>query len=276
MFQFDCHAHVYETVTTIPGARYVPKAPAPLSVWLGNLKRHGLSGGVIVQVSFLGTDNSQLCAALAQLDRDRFAGVAVVPITAKDHELDRLVAAGVRGLRWNLVRGATIPNIRAPEVQAFFDRLRARGLHLELHLEGPRLAPLLPALCDQGVNLVIDHFGLPSEPWPEDDPMIRAVRQVPDRSNLYFKLSAQYRTPFDIRPHARELLALLGQDHAVWGSDWPHTQHESATITAEVHRSAQQWERARDQVAAETLFGLRAPSPAAAETPAKPAQARRE
>ena len=31
MIQFDCHAHVYETVTAVKGARYVPAAPAPLA-----------------------------------------------------------------------------------------------------------------------------------------------------------------------------------------------------------------------------------------------------
>lgn len=261
MFQFDCHAHVYETVTAIPGARYVPGAPAPLSVWLENLGKHGLKGGVIVQVSFLGTDNAQLCAALEHLDRDRFAGVAVVPLAATEDDLDRLVDAGVRGLRWNLVRGAGIPDVAAPDVQAFFDRLRARGLHLELHLEGPRLAPLLPALADQGLNLVVDHFGLPSEPDPDRDPMIRAVRQVQDRSNLFFKLSAHYRTPFDMRPHAHEILSMLDSDHAIWGSDWPHTQHESETINAETHSCARQWGCGGDRVAARTLYGLRAPHP---------------
>lgn len=94
MIQFDCHAHVYETVTSIDGARYIPARPAPLADWLGHQKAHGLQGGVIVQVSFLGTDNSEMCAALSKLDHSHFAGVGVVQLDVGDEELDRLVDAG--------------------------------------------------------------------------------------------------------------------------------------------------------------------------------------
>ncbi|MEM9046595.1 MAG: amidohydrolase family protein, partial [Pseudomonadota bacterium] len=159
MIQFDCHAHVYERVSAIPGARYSPTSPAPLSSWIKNLERHDLKGGVIVQVSFLGTDNSELCAALAKLDKARFAGVAVVTLGVDDRELDRLVTLGVRGIRWNMVRGTQVPDIEAPVVQDFFDKLRRKKLHLEVHLEGPRLAKHLDVLTDQGVNIIVDHFG---------------------------------------------------------------------------------------------------------------------
>lgn len=226
MIQFDCHAHVYETTRTVSGARYLPKAPAPLASWLKKLEFHGLKGGVIVQVSFLGTDNSELCAALAKLDRSRFAGVAVVPLDVSDAELKRLVECGVRGVRWNLVRGAAIPDLNALRVREFISKLRTHDLHLEVHLEGQRLAPHLAQLADHGVNLVVDHFGLPSDPSPELDPFIQALKGLQDRQNLYLKLSARYRTDFDVTPHLNLLNDLLSPNQTLWGSDWPHTQHE--------------------------------------------------
>ncbi|MCJ7874607.1 amidohydrolase family protein [Phaeobacter sp. J2-8] len=256
MIQFDCHAHVYETVTAIDGARYIPARPAPLADWLSYQHANGLKGGVIVQVSFLGTDNSEMCAALAGLDRARFAGVGVVPLEVGDAELDRLMRAGMRGVRWNLVRGADLPDLSATLTRQFLTKLRARGLHLELHLEGPRLAPVLPALVDQGVNLVIDHFGLPSEPDPRNDPMIRTVADLPDRSALHFKFAAHYRTGFDLVPHATELLSQLSSDHIVWGSDWPHTQHESRVDYAEVCRRFGDWGDLSDGIAAKRLYGI--------------------
>ena len=256
MIQFDCHAHVYETVTAVKGARYVPAAPAPLADWLAHQAAHGLKGGVIVQVSFLGTDNSELCAALAGLDRQRFAGVGVVPLDVSEAALDALVAAGVRGLRWNLVRGVTLPDLAAPATRRFLDLLRARGLHLDIHLEGPRLAGWLPALTDQGVDVVIDHFGLPGEPDAGRDPLIGAVAGLADRSALFFKFSAGYRVPFDIRPHATELLSLIGLDRVVWGSDWPHTQHESRTSYASTREAAHHWGPLADQAAARHLYGI--------------------
>ncbi|WP_417211677.1 amidohydrolase family protein [Antarctobacter sp.] len=256
MIQFDCHAHVYETVTAIDGARYIPARPAPLADWLANQKAHGLRGGVIVQVSFLGTDNSELCAALTKLDRSRFAGVGVVPLDVGDEELDRLLHSGIRGVRWNLVRGANMPDLDATLTQRFLAKLRDRDLHLELHLEGPRLAPILPALADQGVNLVVDHFGLPSEPDPSNDPMIKAVSDLPDRNGLYFKFAAHYRTSFDTSPHADELLELLPDDHVVWGSDWPHTQHENSTGYSDVWSRNISWRELSDGTAARRLYDI--------------------
>lgn len=256
MIQFDCHAHVYETVTSIDGARYIPARPAPLADWLGHQKAHGLQGGVIVQVSFLGTDNSEMCAALSKLDHSHFAGVGVVQLDVGDEELDRLVDAGMRGVRWNLVHGAAVPDLEAVSTRRFLAKLRERNLHLELHLEGPRLALLLPMLIDQGVDLVIDHFGLPSEPIPEDDPMIRAVRSLKARNSLFFKFAAHYRTAFDITPHANELLSMLPDGHIVWGSDWPHTQHESRASYSEIWSRAGDWRKLSDGAAAQRLYGL--------------------
>ena len=260
MIQFDCHAHVYETVRPVDGARYVPEVPAPLADWQGLQRRHGLIGGVIVQVSFLGADNTQMCDALARLDPGLFAGVGVVPLNVGDDALDRLVAAGMRGVRWNLVRGAVIPTLADTEVRRFLSRLRQRGLHLELHLEGPRLAPFLPALADQGIDIVVDHFGLPSDAVPEDDPMIRAVRGLPDRASVYFKFSAHYRVPFDVAPHAAALLCLLPEGHVVWGSDWPHTQNERRASFGASHDCLARWGLPCDAQAVRHLYGLEQPT----------------
>ena len=257
MINFDCHAHVYETVTAISNARYVPTAPAPLATWLDLQSRHGLKGGVIVQVSFLGTDNSELCAALAKLDPKRFAGVAVVPVDISDVDLDHLVDAGVRGIRWNLVRGKAIPDVSTPEVQSLLVKLRQRDLHLELHLEGPRLAPDLPQLVDQGVRIVVDHFGLPSDPDPKQDPIIRATASLTDVSMLYFKFSGHYRTPFDVMGHAQEIRSKIGDHHIVWGSDWPHTQHEKETSFGAVQALCHAWGLRADGAAVSDLYDIR-------------------
>ena len=216
MIQYDCHAHVYETVTAVDGARYVPATTAPLSAWLKHQRDHGLRGGVIVQVSFLGTDNSEMCAALAGLDRQHFAGVGVIGLDIGDDELDQLDRAGMRGVRWNLVRGAEIPDFREQRTQAFFQKLRNRNLHLEVHLEGPRLAPHLAELADQGVPLVVDHFGLPSDPLPKNDPLIQAV----------------------------------------WGSDWPHTQHEHISDYRQVRDFCGNWGGKSDLKAVQRLYGI--------------------
>ncbi|MFT7026284.1 MAG: putative TIM-barrel fold metal-dependent hydrolase [Paracoccaceae bacterium] len=227
MIEFDCHAHVYERVAAVAGARYEPGAPAPLAAWRDSLRAHGLRGGVIVQVSFLGTDNSELCAALEALDRRRFAGMAVVAPDVATAEIERLAALGVRGFRWNLVRGAPLPDLADPMVRRFLDRVFEWDMHLELHLEGPRLAPWIGSLLAVGGKVVVDHFGLPSDPEPFADPWLSRIDRLPDVSRLYVKLSARYRTGFELTAHAAYLADHLAANRLVWGSDWPHTQHES-------------------------------------------------
>jgi predicted TIM-barrel fold metal-dependent hydrolase len=44
--------------------RYAPSYDAPLGDYLGQLLAHGFSHGVLVQPSFLGTDNRYLLSAL--------------------------------------------------------------------------------------------------------------------------------------------------------------------------------------------------------------------
>ncbi len=256
MFTFDCHAHVYETTDAIEGARYRPAHPAPLTNWQSHLLNNGLVGGVIVQVSFLGYDNSQLLSALQKLDRRRFAGVAVTPVTASEEELDALFAAGIRGIRWNMVRGAEIPDLQDRAVRTFLSRLTDRNMHLELHLESPRLAPLLSEVLKTGPDIVIDHFGLPSDPDPSQDPWINAVRKQRDLSKLFVKFSGHYRSPFDVTAHANALLELIGPDHIVWGSDWPHTQFEDVADFDSVSEIRNKWEMSCGTLSVTHLYGL--------------------
>ncbi|MFD0387233.1 amidohydrolase family protein [Tistrella bauzanensis] len=97
MIAFDAHVHVYDRVAAAGPVRYLPSRPALLSDWLARLAAHGLIGGVIVQVSFLGTDNHILLDTLERLDRRRFAGVAVVDIDSQPADLRALAAGGIRG-----------------------------------------------------------------------------------------------------------------------------------------------------------------------------------
>lgn len=256
MIQFDCHAHVYENTDYYPGSRYKPTSPAPLATWLKHQTDHGIKGGVIVQVSFLGTDNTQLCAALSQLDLTRFAGVAVVPLDVDDNTLGELVAKGVRGVRWNLVRGKNIPDLTSAQVKAFLARLQSHDLHLEVHLESARLAPLLPALHATGITVVIDHFGLPNAECLTDDPLISGLSNLAENANTYVKLSAPYRSAIQLKPYAQWFLEHIGPDHLVWGSDWPHTQYDEYTNYAQAFLDLQDWGTWDDCVAVENLYGL--------------------
>lgn len=227
MIGFDAHVHVYDQVAAVGRVRYLPDRPAPLADWLDLLAAHGLKGGVIVQVSFLGTDNRMMLDALERLDRSHFAGVAVVDTDAGAGELSGLRAAGVRGLRWNLVAGAPVPDPADPEVRHFLGRMRDAGLHLEIQLESSRLAPVLAPLARAAGGLVIDHLGLPEAADPAAEPWFRALAALPSDHGVHVKASAPYRSRVAVDGHVAWLAQRLGPDRILWGSDWPHTRHEA-------------------------------------------------
>ncbi|QRG26799.1 amidohydrolase family protein [Halomonas binhaiensis] len=92
----DTHAHVFRAdLPLAPGRRYSPDYDASVDSFLGHLNLHGVSHGVLVQPSFLGTDNSFMVAALRQ-HPSRLRGIAVV-----DPEIHRERMS--RRVHWNLV-----------------------------------------------------------------------------------------------------------------------------------------------------------------------------
>ena len=260
MIHFDCHAHVFEQATAIAGSRYAPRSPAPLSQWRALLQEQQLIGGVIVQVSFLGTDNSELCLALQKLNNAQFAGVAVVSPDVPNEELDRLASLGVKGFRWNLVRGATVPDLNQPLIRSFLERVFARNMHLEIHLESSRLAGIIAPMLAFGGDIVVDHLGLPAHADPLQDPWLSAVNQCHDLTHLYVKLSGAYRTAFDTSAHAIALLSILPPDQLIWGSDWPHTQHEDAIDFNKIAEERHQLPIRCDSNAVQSLYDLTYPT----------------
>ena len=252
MIHFDCHAHVYEDVVANGAVRYLPKRPAPLQDWLELQTDHGISGGVIVQVSFLGTDNSQLLHALESLPKGRFAGVAVIAPDTCETEIASLAAKGVKGIRWNLVAGADLPDFGSEEISTLVTNLAKHGMHIEVQLESSRLAPVLSDFASLPLPVVIDHMGLP-ETTADQEPWLNELEQIEDRSNLYAKLSAPYRGTGSTE-HAKRLIGLLGSDKFIWGSDWPHTRHEDRATYAGL--KVELGELIDDRKAVQTLYGL--------------------
>jgi predicted TIM-barrel fold metal-dependent hydrolase len=63
--RIDTHAHVFAASCAIaPAARYRPAGETPAEAWLALQDAAGVTHGVLVQPSFLGTDNSYLLETL--------------------------------------------------------------------------------------------------------------------------------------------------------------------------------------------------------------------
>lgn len=233
----DTHAHIFHPdLPMVANRRYEPAYEARLPDWLAHQDAAGLSHGVLIQPSFLGTDNSAIEAALLA-HPERLRGVAVVGPDVSPEELDRLTALGFVGARLNLV-GKDMAGYGSSLWQGFFARLAERHWQVEIQRSFDDLAEIIPVMADTGVTVMIDHFGLPQGGIDPTKPRHSAVLDMLEtRPNLWVKLSAPYRsglTP-DLATEAFHLLreACGGIDRFVWGSDWPHTQHESAATYAD-------------------------------------------
>ena len=131
------------------------------------LDAHGVARGVLVQPSFLGTDNSHLVALRAAAGRLR--GVAVVSPDIAAADLLALAEAGVAGIRLNLI-GLPLPALDQPAWQELLAHVNTLGWHVEVHLQASRLPAIMPALLAAGCRVVIDHFGRPDPALGIADP----------------------------------------------------------------------------------------------------------
>lgn len=229
-FAIDTHAHVFHRgLKLAPGRRYAPDYDAPLDLYLQQLDQNGISNGVLVQPSFLGTDNSYLVECLKSTN-GRLRGIAVVDTGIATNDLRALDGAGVVGIRLNLV-GQPLPDLTLPEWKTLLAQVKALGWQVEIQRNATDLAKLAPTLLDHGVNVVFDHFALPDPKLGVADPGFQSMLKLGASRKVWVKISAPYRNGPNGEQFAKQAYPLLreayGVDRLLWGSDWPHTQFES-------------------------------------------------
>ncbi|MBM3605830.1 MAG: amidohydrolase [Alphaproteobacteria bacterium] len=223
---WDTHVHVFEP-DRFPYAEkrsYTPGA-ATLDDLCERHRRWGVASCVLVQPSVYGTDNACLLDALSRLG-PAGRGVAVIdPTKVSDEALADLEAAGVVGLRVNLVASG------GPTDQSLFRRTVQRLVGSSLFLQV--YAPLSTILAQRAEletadrPVVLDHFA-----GAEDADDAKASQSLSDlvrTAPIWIKLSADYRigqATSRSETGALDLVASFWQmmpDRLIWGSDWPHT-----------------------------------------------------
>lgn len=215
----------------VPGRRYSPHYDALIEHYLAHLDRHGLAYGILVQPSFLGTDNRYLLEALRRYPQ-RLRAVAVVEADVSEAQLDELDKAGVAGVRLNLI-GKELADYSSLAWGALFQRLARRGWQVEIQRGIDDVALIVPTILACGVDVVIDHFGLPAGGIDSTKPNHKAFLSLLGNERVWLKLSAPYRSQSDLA-QAQRILAQVreasgGLSRFLWGSDWPNTQFEDQT-----------------------------------------------
>ena len=258
----DTHSHVFHRgLKLASGRRYAPDYDAPLSLYLEQLDQNGMSNGVLVQPSFLGTDNSYIVECLKQTS-GRLRGIAVVESSISSEDILTLDKAGIVGIRLNLV-GQPLPDLSAPEWKALLANLKSANWQVEIQRNASDLVGLVPKLLDADVAVVLDHYTLPDPKLGVDDPAFQSILKFGATKRVWVKISAPYRNGPNGEAFARQAYPLLrasfGLDHLLWGSDWPHTQFERTETYVKNRRFLDELitdadERAKVLIAPRSLF----------------------
>ena len=161
--KIDCHIHAIDPVR-FPYAADTPYRPsgqeiAPAAHLIRVLDAYDVGHALIVGTnSGYGTDSRILLDAL-KLGDGRFKGVAVVENDVGIGELERLKAAGVVGVAFNVpFHGTDYYRNTAPLLEKLVDL----GLFLQIQVEQDQLLALLPLIEKSTVRLVFDHCGRPT------------------------------------------------------------------------------------------------------------------
>lgn len=227
--KIDTHAHVFTPNLQLARVRrYTPNYAAMPEMFLAHLHQHGFDKGILIQPSFLGTDNSYLLQAIQKFP-DKFFGVAVIDPRMTREEMEALQAQGIIGIRLNLY-GIESPDLQATVWKTCLRHVRELGWHVEVHWDADKLLPLVRMLLSEGVKVVLDHFGRPKS---ANDESFKALLQLASTDRLWIKVSGAYRLSEGTlgvelgKQLWPQLLSALGTTRLLWGSDWPHTNFES-------------------------------------------------
>lgn len=220
----DCHMHVYDRRCPVaPGATLTPP-DASVSDYLLLQRRLRTKRVVVVTPSTYGTDNSVMLNALACFG-PAARGVAVVDPSISDRELELLHRDGVRGLRFNLARGA---QSSVEHIEPLAARVADLGWHIQVLMHPDDLVQCESLFSRVATPLVFDHFGRIDVDSGAGHPAFRVIQGLLEDRKAWVKLSGAYLLSKegapgygDMRELARAFIS-VATDRVVWGSDWPH------------------------------------------------------
>lgn len=231
----DCHAHILGPVSLFAYAanRVYTPSDCLLPYYRDMLATLGVSRAVLVQPSVYGSDNEVLMRALVEVG-PAYRGVAVVDWDIEIAALEKMHAAGVRGVRVNIVDVKESKDaLPMQQLKALAARVAPLGWHMEFLLHADQFPDLDEDLADFPVEVVFGHLGYMSTGRGLDEPGFQALLRLLKRGRSWVKLTGPYRISSETMPHsdvtqfAHALLA-TAPDQIVWGTDWPHVMVKGA------------------------------------------------
>ena len=230
----DTHAHVLGPAASYdysPARVYTPP-DCLMKDYRHMLDTLGVTRAVLVQPSVYGTDNSAMLDAM-KTDPQRLRGVAVVDPAISAAELKSMHAAGIRGVRVNIVdvkdrKAGALP---MDMLHALAKRIAAMGWHMEFLMHADEFPDLDRAFADFPVPIVLGHLGYMNTSLGLNAPGFQALLRLMQAGKAWVKLTGPYRISGGPLPHADTVpfahaLLQANVERVIWGTDWPHVMHK--------------------------------------------------
>jgi len=169
----------------------------------------------------------------------RYRGVALLKVDMPAAEIMRLDGAGVRGIRLHFHfahLGAPMPR---DDMRKIIAAVAPYGWHVAMHLGGQGVVEHYNFIASVDAPVVIDHIGRVDVAEGLNGAAFSALRRLLDRGNVWVKLSGTDRITKQKYPYADAVpFARALADHApervVWGTDWPHPNHNAVPNDGEL------------------------------------------
>lgn len=250
-FSCDAHFHVFGPAERYPyGAdlRYRPPL-APLEDYLELARHLGCERFVFVQPSAYGRDNRCLLDAMRAVGAS-CRGIVDVDEGAPDAGLEKLNAAGVRGVRVNVnpikppERGYS--RTMLPRIERLDARCAELGWMLDFLTPGWLTGELIPVMDRLESRFTVAHMGMF---LAKDGPRHPGFRQFLDFlrgcERGWVKFTGTYRMSAapgfaDAAPLARALIEAV-PDRIIWGSDYPHLSFADRVGSVELFNLLGDW-----------------------------------
>ncbi len=228
----DTHFHVFgdrATYPVLPGMEHdMPEATIEAALHMHKIM--GISRGVIIATLVNGTNHQVMLDALAAAGPG-YAGCALASVLTEtsDAYIAKLEAAGIRGVRFNLLKmlGSEMP---AAAIRRVIDRCRELGWYCKVQPDYYVPLESMAFFEDAGIPVIIDHLGRTPPEQGLDGPIITKMIEFLKRGNFWLLLANGYKVskqpPLwdDVAPIMRKYIE-TAPDRLLWASDWPHTFH---------------------------------------------------
>lgn len=256
----DCHAHIFQADLPLSDRAWNrPSYGFSARQYLDLLDAHGVHFGIVAGISISGYYNDYMIEELRV--NPRLRGTAILPPTTDRYTLDRMKADGVVGVRLQLARSTELPDLSTEDYRLFLHRVADLDWHVHVAVEGDRLEPVIAQLEASGVKIVIDHFGHPDPALAENCPGFAVTLRSVQKGRTWVKMSGDYRLHdlmgegAPIEPNGEALanrvapilLAEIGPERLLWGSDAPFVGHEDRTSFDAALAALERWVPDADQ-----------------------------